>query len=169
MSWQSLAGGGAWSGLNWIGRAANSTRADPYLAWADTTAFAHLGGQPTWVRVILELEARWPGAAATPLTAQTFAESLENGNATWKAWIQVSTVYRYPPHDLEASRFLTAIVTKQFFTEIDGAVKGVVKRFELGMPIAPGDAAPSLAPGSAAPAPGTRPSSVPLLNRGRVH
>ncbi|CAE6747972.1 S8 family serine peptidase [Paraburkholderia nemoris] len=166
MSWQSLAGGGAWSGLNWIGRAANSTRADPYLAWADTTAFAHLGGQPTWVRVILELEARWPGAAATPLTAQTFAESLENGNATWKAWIQVSTVYRYPPHDLEASRFLTAIVTKQFFTEIDGAVKGVVKRFELGMPIAPGDAAPSLAPGSAAPAPGTAPVFGPIAQPG---
>lgn len=47
MSWHSLAGGGAWSGLDWIGRAANSTRADPYLAWADTTAFAHLGGEPT--------------------------------------------------------------------------------------------------------------------------
>ncbi|MFM0015071.1 S8 family serine peptidase [Paraburkholderia sediminicola] len=167
MSWQSLAGGGAWSGLNWIGRAANSTRADPYLAWADTTAFAHLGGQPTgWVRVILELEAHWPAVGAPLLTAQTFAESLEIENATWKTWIRVSTVYRFPPHDLEASRFLTAIVTKQFFTEIDGALKGVVKRFELGMPIAPGDAAPSSAPGSEASMLGTPPVFVPIAQPG---
>jgi hypothetical protein len=162
MSWQSWAGGGAWSGLNWIGRAVDSTRADPYLAWADTTAFAHLGGQPTWVRVILELEAHWPVAGAPPLTAQSFAESLENANTAWKTWIQVSTVYRFPPHDLEASRFLTAIVTKQFFTEIDGVLKGVVKRFELGMPIAPGDAAPSSAPGSEASTLGKEPVFGPI-------
>ena len=166
MSGQSLAGGGTWSGLNWTGRPADSARADPYLAWADSTAFADLGGPPTWIRVILELEAHWPGAAATPLTAQTFAESLENGNAAWKKWIRVSTVYRFPPHDLEASRFLTAIVTKRFFKEIDDAMKGVVKRFELGMPIAPGDAAPSLAPGSAAPVPGTAPVFGPIAQPG---
>jgi hypothetical protein len=167
MSWQSLAGGGAWSGLDWTGRAVDSARADPYLAWADTTAFACLGGQPTgWVRVILELEAHWPGDGAPPLTAQAFAESLENANAAWKRWIQVSTVYRFPPHDLEASRFLTAIVTKQFFAEIDGAMKGVVKRFELGMPIAPGDAAQSLAPGPEASVPGTPPVFGPIAQPG---
>ncbi|NPT42402.1 S8 family serine peptidase [Paraburkholderia sp. 1N] len=166
MSWKSWAGGGAWSGLNWTGRPADSACADPYLAWADTTAFAHLGGERTWVRVILELEAHWPVDGALPLTAQTFAESLEKENVAWKDWIRVSTVYRFPPHDLEASRFLTAIVARKFFTEIDGAMKGVVKRFELGMPIAPDDAAQSLAPGPQAPVPGTAPVFGPAAQPG---
>ncbi|MPW20258.1 S8 family serine peptidase [Paraburkholderia sp. CNPSo 3157] len=139
MTWQSLTGkAGAWSGLDWTGRANGVARADPYLAWADATLFADLGGPPAgWVRVIIELEVFGPDG--TPLTAQSFAESLESTHAAWKAWLRVSSLYRYPPRDLAHTHFLTAAVTKVFFAKLDTTLKGFVKRFELGMPIVPDD------------------------------
>jgi hypothetical protein len=140
MTWQSLTGkAGAWSGLDWTGRANGTARADPYLAWADATLFADLGGLPAgWVRVIIELQEFGPDGS--PLTAQSFAESLESTHAAWKAWIRVSSLYRYPPRDLEHTRFLTAAVTKLFFAKLDTSpLKRFVNRFELGMPIVPDD------------------------------
>ena len=58
MTWQSLTGAsGAWSGVDWTARAADTASADPYLTWADATGFADLGGPPAgWMRVIIELE-----------------------------------------------------------------------------------------------------------------
>ena len=139
MTWQSLTGtAGAWSGIDWTSRAADTASADPYLAWADATQFADLGGMPAgWVRIIIELEAYAPNGTAQ--SAKSFAEDLEGAHAAWKAWIQVSSLYRYPPADLEPTHFLTAVVTKQFSSELDTTLKGIVKRFELGMPVVPDD------------------------------
>ncbi|ACC74847.1 S8 family serine peptidase [Paraburkholderia phymatum] len=140
MTWQSLTGaGGAWSGIDWTARAADTASADPYLAWADTTQFADLGGPPAgWIRVIIELQANAPDGTA--LTARSFADSLEGANAPWQAWIRVSSLYRYPPADLDQTRFLTAVVTNAFFARLDTTLKGYVKRFEIGMPVVPDDA-----------------------------
>ncbi|WP_109481807.1 S8 family serine peptidase [Paraburkholderia sp. C35] len=167
MTWQSLTGtAGAWSGIKWTGRVAGTPAADPYLVWADSTGFADLGGPPAdWVRVIIELQPALPDG--TPITAQSIAENLAGPNAAWQAWIQVSSFYRYPPASLRQTRFLTAAVTKQFFTELDKTLKDYVKRFEIGMPVVPDDAAlsganglaagggPSFGPASAAVAAGT--------------
>src|SRR6516164_1141484 len=135
MSWQSLTGaGGTWSGLDWTARAAGTASADPYLAWADATKFADLGGVPTgWVRVIIELNAYGPNGAA--LTAQSFAQDYVDTTPAWGTLIRVSSVYRYPPAGLEASHFLTAAVTQQFFVQLDTTFKPFVKRFEIGMPV----------------------------------
>jgi len=157
MDWHSLTDEpGAWSKLDYTERAAGTPRVDPYLAWADATAFADLGGTPDdWVRVIIELEA--------PVSAQSFAEKVER-TKEWKSWIKVSSMYRYPPADLQPTRFLTAIVTQAFFENLDSKFKGIVKRFELGMPVVPDDLP---APGKDAVAPeglacGEKPAFKPL-------
>ncbi|MBN3751912.1 S8 family serine peptidase [Paraburkholderia sp. Tr-20389] len=165
MTWQSLTGtGGAWSGVDWTGRAADTASADPYFAWADATQFADLGGPPAgWIRVIIELESTEPNGTA--LTAKSFAESLEGAHAAWKAWIQVSSLYRYPPADLAQTHFLTAVVTKAFFTQLDTTLKGFVKRFELGMPVVPDDApATSTLPDAGTLAAGTGPAFGPVAS-----
>lgn len=169
MTWQSLTGkNDAWSGLDWTGRADGTPGADPYLAWADATQFGDLGGPPTgWVRVIIELAETDPHGGA--LTAKSFAENLETTNLAWKAWIQVSSIYRFPPRDLDNTHFLTAAVTKQFFAELDTRLKGIVKRFELGMPVVPDDLPASASPGTTALYTGTGPvfttaSSAPAAN-----
>ncbi|MEM5345006.1 S8 family serine peptidase [Paraburkholderia azotifigens] len=166
MNWQSLTGtGGAWSGIDWTARAADTASADPYLAWADATQFADLGGLPAgWIRVIIELEAYSPNGSAQ--TAKSFADDLEGANAAWQAWIRVSSLYRYPPADLEQTRFLTAVVTKAFFGQLDTTLKGFVRRFEFGMPVVPDDlpatpAAPA-APNAGTLADGTGPAFGPV-------
>ncbi|MBP0588649.1 S8 family serine peptidase [Paraburkholderia sp. LEh10] len=159
MDWTSLTGQkGAWSGLDWTARAPGTARADPYLAWADATGFADLGGAPTgWVRVILELNETAPDH--TELTAKSFAERLEGVNAGWQAWIRVSSLYRFPPADLDKTRFLTACVTKQFFAELDASLAGFIKRFEIGMPVVPDDLPSEASAGTSA---GTSAGAAPL-------
>src|SRR5260221_4082684 len=130
---------GDWSGQDWTGRSGDTARIDPYLVWADATAFDDLGGKPTsWVRVMIELEGET--ADETPRTARWFAESIESDHKEWQAWIRVSSLYRYPPPGLEQTRFLSAVVTRQFFSELEGSLKGLVKRFELGLAVVPDDA-----------------------------
>lgn len=155
MTWQALAGVGAWSGIDWTGAAVASGQTDPYLAWADVSGFADLGGEPAgWMRVIIELEKKAPDGST--LSAQSFAESLEGANAAWKDWIQVPSVYRFPPPRLKTTRFLTAVVMQPFFVELATSLQGIVKRFELGMPVVPDDASQAAAAATTL-APGTGP------------
>ncbi|HWT35341.1 MAG TPA: S8 family serine peptidase, partial [Paraburkholderia sp.] len=77
--------------------------------------------------------------------------------------IRVSTLYRYPPADLEQTRFLTAAVTKQFFAQLDTTLKGIVKRFELGMPVVPDDSCAAAGlPSAGTLADGTGPAFGPV-------
>lgn len=136
---------GDWSDQVWTGRPEDAARPDSYLVWADATGFDDLGGKPTsWVRVMIELCDRSPDN--TELTAQLFAESIETKHRDWEAWIRLSSLYRYPPPGLEHTRFLTAIVTRRFFAELQGVLKGFVKRFELGLPVVPDDVRVPAAP-----------------------
>lgn len=99
-------------------------RIDPYFVWADVTRFTYVGldpSEPEWVPVILELT----------LPAARFAKDMQaHGN-----WIRIPSVYRNPPKNLEPTTFCTATVTKQAFEELDGALKGRVKRFQLGVSV----------------------------------
>lgn len=164
MTWQPLTGASdAWSEVDWTARAADTASADPYLTWADATGFADLGGPPAgWVRVIIELEENAPDGS--PLTAQSFAEGLEDANTEWLEWLRVSSIYRYPPAALEQTRFLTAAVKKQFFSELDTTLKGFVKRFELGMPVVPDDLIDAALPGATQLAAGTGPVFGPAAS-----
>ena len=140
MNWQSLADvGHGWTGRDWTARADDSARVDPYLVWADATAFEDLGGPPTgWVRVIIELAEH--ASDGSELTAQLFAQKLETAHDEFNGWIHVPSLYRFPTPNLKRTRFLTAFVTRRFFDEIDKSLKGVVKRFEIGLPVVPDDA-----------------------------
>lgn len=173
MNWQSMAGvTSGWTGRDWAARPDDSARVDPYLVWADATAFDDLGGPPTgWARVIIELAETVPdggelagnASGCDELTAQLFAQWLDTARETFNAWIQVPSFYRFPTPNLEKTRFLTAFVTCRFFDELDKSLQGFVKRFEIGLPVVPDDVCPRASDDGEALAPGCGPEFGPIV------
>jgi|GEM_PF-292974 len=173
MNWQSMAGvTSGWTGQDWGARPGDSARVDPYLVWADATAFDDLGGPPRgWVRVIIELAETVPdggelagnASGCNELTAQLFAERFDNMSEESNAWIRVPSLYRFPTLNLEKTRFLTAFVTGRFFDELDKSLKGFVKRFEIGLPVVPDDVRPPASDDDEALAHGCVPEFSPIV------
>ena len=129
----------SWTRQDWTGRADDAARIDPYLVWADATQFVDLGHPPApahRVRVMIELVDQHPPQGAE--NAQQFARMVETQD--WGGWLQVSPLYLNPPAELVQTRFLTAVVKKRFFAELDGLLKGIVARVQLGLPVVPDDA-----------------------------
>ena len=144
------------SGLDWT-NLNTLTKADPYLAWADKTAYASFRlpatpAQDTWWLILLELSDPH-GSQDTPL-----GRLLEAG----KALLQVPAVY----HQLDAQgkrfRFCTARVKQPFFQAVlpGGALADVVTRYQLCLPVE--YPVQALMPPSSPPAPAQAPSAPPV-------
>ena len=104
----------------------SDTRIDPYLVWADATHYRDLGGEP---------HGRIPVAIELPRgnTARQFAQEIERNG--WQEWIWMSALYRDPPPVLEASRFCTAHVTREFFMRLNTDLAGRFERFTQALSI----------------------------------
>jgi hypothetical protein len=98
---------------------ASGTRLDPYIVWANLTHYRDLGGMPRG-RVPVAIELKRGG-----VTARQFAEEIDRNG--WQEWIWIGALYRHPPLLLEATRFFTAHVTREFFARLGSDLSG---RFE---------------------------------------
>ncbi|MCG7400190.1 MULTISPECIES: hypothetical protein [Caballeronia] len=96
-------------------------RIDPYIVWAHATRYRDLGGMPRG-RIPIAIEMKQGGE-----TAQQFAQTIERNG--WQRWIWMSALYRDPPAGLEATRFCTAHVTREFFAHLNTDLAGKFERF----------------------------------------
>lgn len=139
MQWTPLARG-RFTGIDWSDPEA-SAGLDPYLAWAEADDFRAFGLQalPDKLALALELHA---GRSVRDLL-----------DATSRAWLNVPEVYHghAAPRGL---RFCTAWVSRGFFRawREGKALRGIVKRFELGMAL--GVSGRKAPPRAAVPVPG---------------
>lgn len=144
----------SWTGVDWVAvsrKAATDptpggkVAIDPYLVWAEATDYVDLGGrpetkqytgpdgtlitpEPMWVPVIIELAK----------THKEFVHLVKQKQEGWKRWMRVSPLYLDPaPNYLEETRYFTAMVTREFFTELHGQLADYIARFELGLPMKP--------------------------------
>lgn len=112
---------------------ASVTRLDPYIVWANVTHYRDLGGMPRG-RIPVAIEMKRGGD-----TAQQFSQEIERNG--WQDWIWMSSLYRDPPPVLDATRFFTAYVTREFFAHLGTDLAGRFERFTETLAIAPhGDA-----------------------------
>lgn len=123
--WAPLARG-AFTGIDWSAPGAMD-HSDPYLAWAETSHFAGFrtfmhGKTLQWLPLILELT---PGCTLDDLL-----------RAADEDWLQVPRIYQNLPL---STRFCTARAGPGFFQHLDqpGPLRGVVARYELGLPVGP--------------------------------
>ncbi|SAK71941.1 hypothetical protein AWB79_04012 [Caballeronia hypogeia] len=100
---------------------ASVARIDPYIVWANATQYRDLGGMPRG-RMPIAIEMKQGGD-----TARQFAQAIERNG--WHDWIWMSALYRDPPAALEATRFCTAHVTRDFFAHLDTDLAGKFERF----------------------------------------
>jgi hypothetical protein len=120
---------------------ASVARIDPYIVWAHATHYRDLGGMPSG-RVPIAIEMKQGGD-----TAQQFAQTIERNG--WQHWIWMSALYRDPPATLEATRFCTAHVTREFYAHLHTDLAGKFERFTEALVItshvdAPVDRAPAV-------------------------
>ena len=122
MTWTPLPRG-AFTGIDWSARGA-ATGMDPYLAWAEASAFsgygyAH-GALPHQLPLLIEIR---PGKTIRDLE-----------NASQRHWLTIPAAYR----DTDAPaglRYCTALVRHEFFREFrKPPLADVISRFELGLP-----------------------------------
>lgn len=115
-----------------------TTRIDPYLIWADLVGLSYLedgqGGTdslPVMIELADDSSSRWK-------SAYDFAKFVKekHDKRSW-SWIQVPEAYRKPAVGLQDTKFFTAEVTKDFFSQLgdDDTLKGQIERFELGIPV----------------------------------
>ncbi|SAL09587.1 hypothetical protein AWB74_00022 [Caballeronia arvi] len=100
---------------------ASVARIDPYIVWANATQYRDLGGMPHG-RIPIAIEMKQGGD-----TAQQFARAIERNG--WQDWIWMSALYRDPPPALEATRFCTAHVTREFYARLGTDLAGKFERF----------------------------------------
>ncbi|MFM0522330.1 MULTISPECIES: hypothetical protein [Caballeronia] len=100
---------------------ASVARIDPYIVWANATHYRDLGGTPRG-RVPIAIEMKQGGD-----TARQFAQTIERNG--WQEWIWMSALYRDPPAALEATRFCTAHVTREFYAHLNTDLAGKFERF----------------------------------------
>lgn len=106
-------------------------RQDPYLAWADETKFRDVGQVPLETAVILALR----------VTAEQFANWVDNPLSGLKGWIRVPSVYRKPSHELKGTTFCTAFVKTEFLYKLQWQ-PDTIEAYEVGLPIASGEEIP---------------------------
>lgn len=124
MPWTNLNGAGTWTGVNWMG-GAGGRRIDPYLVWAEASAFSDLGGIPAApLPVLLELDRR----ADIP----RFAASISG-----QGWLTIPAIYTAPAPALAATRFFSASASIAFFQQFAAGnpLLTDVVRFEISMPV----------------------------------
>ncbi|BBP98509.1 hypothetical protein BSFA1_36380 [Burkholderia sp. SFA1] len=100
---------------------ASVARIDPYIVWANATQYRDLGGMPHG-RIPVAIEMKQGGG-----TARQFAQEIERRG--WQSWIWMSALYRDPPPALEATRFCTAHVTREFYARLGTDLAGKFERF----------------------------------------
>lgn len=116
---------GRFTGIDWSAPGALDN-SDPYLAWAETTAFAGFRdaygrpAEPAWLPLLIELP---PEHSVADLVA-----------AANPAWLRVPRVYLGLGTDL---RFCTARARRGFFDALrpGHALHGRVLRYDLGLPV----------------------------------
>ncbi|WP_157084989.1 hypothetical protein [Hydrogenophaga palleronii] len=120
--WQPLPTG-PFTGIDWSAPGAINNE-DPYLVWAEANRFAGYHGGPdhslpTWLPIVIEL------SADADIPALVAASSIR--------WLQVPRVYL----NVQGLRFCSAHVKPRFFDKLrsDAHLRGLVKRFELGLPV----------------------------------
>ncbi|HOB66335.1 hypothetical protein [Ottowia sp.] len=117
------------TGVDWAQLAGDLPPVDPYLVWADTTAYAgyrlNPGKSPDgWWSVLLELEPARDGKNPIPRLL----------DETQRSWLQVPAAYL---HDAlgDDFRYCTARVTGRFFTDDAARARAGVLRYQLGLPV----------------------------------
>jgi hypothetical protein len=119
MSWHAIAHG---AHVNWS-QPDPLDGLDPYLVWADGTAFAPYGGLPASGKIATLIELR-PG--------KTVAELVSHSGGGLQL-ADIPGVYRTGA----APRFLTAWPEAAFFKRLKTTLSGIVARAEISMPVVP--------------------------------
>ena len=117
------------TGVDWTQLADKLPPVDPYLVWADTTAYADYRLNPGklpegWWSVLLELEPARDGKNPIPRLL----------DETQRSWLQMPAAYL---HDAlgDDFRYCTARVTGRFFTDDAARARAGVLRYQLGLPV----------------------------------
>jgi hypothetical protein len=99
---------------------------DPYWLWARATEYVSLGGAPHQIPVLLELH-QTPSQAVSPQATGTLPDGLRLQNR-----------YLASATGLEATRYCTGYATMAVLEDLfAGGHSGLVRRFEIGLPIVP--------------------------------
>lgn len=120
MSWQPIHHG---SHVNWS-LPDPLHGADPYLVWADGSAFASYGGLPPRGRMATLIELK-PGRTVAELIAAS-GDGLSEAD--------IPACYRVPGSE---PRFLTAWPTAPFFRHLRTVLAPIVERAEISLPVVP--------------------------------
>ncbi len=117
------------TGVDWSRLADNLPPVDPYLVWAETTAYAdyrlNAGKSPEgWWPVLLELA---PAEGGVSPVDRLLAQSD-------RSWLQVPAAYQQPALGADF-RYCTARVTGRFFTDDASRKQAGVLRYQLGLPV----------------------------------
>ena len=117
------------TGVDWHRHVDNVPPVDPYLVWADTTAYAgyrlNPGKSPEgWWSELLELE---PARDGESPVKRLLAQSD-------RSWLQVPAAYQHTVLG-DDFRYCTARVTGRFFTDDAARSKLGVMRYQLGLPV----------------------------------
>lgn len=117
------------TGVDWLKDADHVPLVDPYLVWADTTAYADYrlnpGKSPEgWWSVLLELA---PASDGVRPVDRLLAESD-------RSWLQVPAAYQHTALG-DDFRYCSARVTSKFFTDESARAEAGVLRYQLGLPV----------------------------------
>jgi hypothetical protein len=102
-----------------------------HVDWLHDTRFDYVAprsGMVTWVPLLIKLR-------DDAMTAAQFARYAWTGDADEaRTWIRIPAMYQAPPTNLESNRFLTAMVTPEFFTrkQGDAELQQAIERYEIG-------------------------------------
>lgn len=120
---------------------------DPYFHWAERTNFVYLfAGRFAEKRIPVAIQLR-RGFSSMRLANGEWNPPGKRDE--WRNWLRIPRAYASPPQELHDSRFCTASVTQQFFTELrtpGSSLRRVVLRIELGLPFPERPLRPKTAP-----------------------
>ncbi|HVO90347.1 MAG TPA: hypothetical protein VMV45_17550 [Casimicrobiaceae bacterium] len=107
-----------------------------HVDWLVDTQFRYVSprsGVEVWVPLLIKLRAEIPSGSG--MTAAQFAAYAWSSDADEaRTWIRIPAMYRTPPSHLATNRFLTAMVTAQFFDRKsrDPRLAELIERYEIG-------------------------------------
>ena len=120
--------------------APRDARADgAHADWLAETRFRYVAPypqQPVWIPLLIQLRDKVgtvDGMTAQQFATYTWAEAVGGAEAARK-WIQIPAMYATPPTNLAQNRFLTAMVTEEFFAfkESVAALREAIEQYEIG-------------------------------------
>ena len=130
----SRAGFGAWTGINWSkdGGWPADSRLDPYLVWADMTAFEGMGGLPS------DKDPTIPILMETSLNVLEFAWFVYGIPEIYEGLIELPDSALDPAPGAENVHFSSARVSREFLIRYaagDWWLTVPIRRFQLALPV----------------------------------